>query len=361
MPEQFGEKSHEPTPQRRQQAREQGQVAKSQDLTSAVVLIGSLLILMYSGGAIATFLSEFARRQLGGQVWLRADSTIAIDQGRLLLAGLGRALLPVFGWLLLLAVAINVSQVGFLFLPQKLAFDVSRIDPLKGLKRLFSMSNAVRLTFGIFKILVIAIVAVWSLWGQRDTIMDMGTLDVQQIALFVTQIIIWTGLKIGAALLVLAIFDFGFQRWKHDQDLRMTSQEVREEIKTLQGDPQLIARRRAVQRQLAMNRLGSEVPKADVVITNPTELAVAVRYDLQEMVAPLVVAKGAGVVAQRIRRLALENDIPVVERKELAQILYKDVDISQPIPVEQYAAIAEVLRYVYQLKGKSLPTMPKAA
>ena len=158
-----------------------------------------------------------------------------------------------------------------------------------------------------------------------------------------------------AVLLILAIFDYGFQRWKHEQDLRMTTQEVREEFKMLQGDPHIIARRRQVQRQLVMNRLKTAVPKADVVVTNPTELAVAIQYDPATMEAPIVVAKGAGVMAQQIRRLALEHNIPVLERKPLAQALYKHVDLNKPIPTDQYAAVAEILRYVYQLQGKTLP------
>ena len=139
----------------------------------------------------------------------------------------------------------------------------------------------------------------------------------------------------------------------------MTHQEVRDEMKKLQGDPQIIARRRAVQRQMVLNRIKSAVPKADVVVTNPTELAVAIQYDPEKMAAPIVVAKGAGVLAQRIRRLALENNIPIVERKPLAQLLYKDVDIGKPVPTESYAAVAEVLAYVYQLKGKKLPMPPR--
>jgi len=141
----------------------------------------------------------------------------------------------------------------------------------------------------------------------------------------------------------------------------MTTQEVREEMKTLQGDPQIIARRRAVQRQLVLNRIGTAVPKADVVVTNPTELAIAIQYDHESMDAPIVVAKGAGTVAQKIRRLALENSVPVVERKELARALYKTVEIGKPIPADQYAAMAEVLRYVYELKGKTLPGADQAA
>ena len=163
------------------------------------------------------------------------------------------------------------------------------------------------------------------------------------------------------ALVLLALLDYGLQRWKHEQDLKMTHQEVREEMKNLQGDPQIVARRRQIQRQMVLNRISSAVPKADVIVTNPTELAVAIQYDPLEMAAPVVVAKGAGVLAQRIRRLALENNIPIVERKPLAQLLYKDVDIGKPVPTESYAAVAEVLAYVYQLKGKKMPTPPRAA
>jgi len=162
-------------------------------------------------------------------------------------------------------------------------------------------------------------------------------------------------------LLVLAVFDYAFQRWKHEQNLKMTTQEVREEMKSLQGDPQVIARRRTVQRQLALNRMGSTVPESDVVVTNPTELAIALRYDPETMLAPIVQAKGAGVVAQKIRRIALEHNIPIVEKKELAQFLYKNVEASEAVPAEQYAAVAEILRYVYELQGKDLPNINPAA
>jgi flagellar biosynthetic protein FlhB len=361
MPEQFGEKSQDATPFRRQQAREQGEVARSQDLASALLLIGALALLLYLGSSVVTFLGELTQRQLSTPTWQAADRDLAVAQWNELMLGLGRVLLPMFGLLLLTAIAVNLGQVGFLFVPQKLAFDLSRIDPLKGASRLFSITNAIRLAFGIFKILVVAAVALWSLWGQRDAIMMLSGLEVPQIALFVVEISLWTCMKIGVALLVLAIFDFAYQRWKHEQDLRMTPQEVREEMKTLQGDPQILARRRAIQRQLVLNRLSAAVPRADVVVTNPTELAIALKYDLDTMAAPVVVAKGAGVVAQRIRRLALENGIPIVERKALAQVLYKQVEVNHAIPAEQYAAMAEVLRYVYQLKGRKLPKLKDAA
>lgn len=355
--EQFGEKQHEATPHRRQQARERGQVARSQDLASAVLLLGALLLMLYLGEGVAGYLGELARQQLGGDAWLRLDQETAVDRWHALLMKLGAATLPLMGLLMLVGVAAHLSQVGLLFLPERLAPDFSRISPLKGMGRLFSVSNAMRLAFGVFKVLIVLGVGVWSLWGDLDRILAVSAMDVPNIAAFVAEITFWTCLKIGIALLLLALLDYGFQRWKHEQDLRMTDQEIREEMKNLQGDPQVIARRRQIQRQLVLNRLSSSIPQADVVVTNPTELAVAIRYEMESMPAPVVVAKGAGVLAQRIRRLALENNIPIVERKELARALYQGVDVNDAIPAEQYAAVAEVLRYVYQLKGQSLPTM----
>jgi len=355
MAEQFGEKSQEATPHRRQKAREEGQVAKSQDLSSAVLLLGALAILLYWGGAVCDLLGRLAQRQLGGPAWITIDSQFAVSQWHGMTLEVAKILGPIFALLVIVAVLANVLQTGILFVPKKLALDFNRINPIAGLKRTFSLTSVMRLLFGIFKIAVVAAVAAWSVSGDYDTILSLATLELPQVAAFIGKVTLWTCGKIALALLVLAVIEFAYQRWKYEQDLRMTSQEVREEFKQTQGDPQIIARRRMVQRQLVLNRLSSAVPKADVIVTNPTELAIALQYDPQTMVAPLVVAKGAGVVAQRIRRLGLENGVPIVERKELAQTLYKHVEVNQAIPREQYAAVAEVLRYVYELKGESPP------
>jgi len=259
------------------------------------------------------------------------------------------------GAVLLAAVAVNVLQVGFLFLPAKLALDITRLDPIKGLGRLVSLQSVMRLAFGVFKIAVIAAVALASLYSQRELILGLTALAIPQAAYYVVHILLWTSIKIAIALFILALLDYAFQKWKHEQDLRMTTQEAREEMKNLEGNPLVLARRRQVQRELAKQRLEGAVPKADVVVTNPTELAVAIQYDPATMAAPVVVAKGAGVLAQRIRQLALEKGIPVVERKPLAQALYRQVEINQPVPEDKSAAVAEVLAYVYQLKGKAIP------
>jgi flagellar biosynthetic protein FlhB len=267
-------------------------------------------------------------------------------------------MLIILGLMVVASVLASVMQVGFLFVPERIAPDFSRIDPLQGWRRLVSLTSAVRLAFGIVKVLVIATVTGYCLRKQWPEILAIGAHETAEIAAFVVEITLWTALKIALALLVLAVLDYAYHWWKQEQDLRMTHQEMREELKDFQGDPQIVARRRAVQRQLVLHRLADTVPKADVVITNPTELAIAIQYTPEEMAAPIVLAKGAGSIADRIRRLALEHNIPIVEKKPLAQALYREVDINQAIPDRMYAAVAEVLAYVYQLKGK---TLPKAA
>ncbi len=355
MAEQTGDKSHDATPHRRQQAREEGQAAQSQDLASALLLLGSLLVLMFAGANLVEFAGRLLASHLGGDAWLSADRDFAIVRLTDTMRGLAGAIAPILGFAVLLGVGVHLMQVGFMVVPNKLAPDFSQINPLSGFRRIFSLTGTVRLGFGIFKIAVVGAVAFVSLYHRREELLGIALLEVPQIAMFTWSICLWTSLKIGLALLVLGILDYGYQWWNHEQDLRMTQQEVREEMRNLQGDPQVIARRKQVQRQLSMQRLSSSVPKADVVITNPTELAIAVQYEPETMNAPIVVAKGAGILAARIRKLALENGIPIIEKKPLAQALYKDVDLNQPIPDQLYAAVAEILAYVYQLKGKRVP------
>lgn len=355
MSEEFGEKTHEATPYRRQKAREEGQVVKSQDLASAGMLVAGLLVLWYTGGAMSVFIGRITQDHLGSEAWITIDQQTVVHRLASLGFDLSKSLAPMLGLFFLAAFLVHFGQIGFLYLPGKLALDFERINPLQNYKRIISITSVVHLGLGMLKIGLIAGVAAWSLWGERGRLMNLTDLSSAELGRYLFDVMLWTSLKIGGALLLLAIFDYGFLYWKHEQDLRMTTQEMREEMKSQQGDPQVASRRKAVQRQLVMNRLTSTVPKADVIVTNPTELAIALQYDPETMAAPLVIAKGAGVLAQRIRRLALENNVPVVERKELARTLYANVDLNQAVPAEQYAAVAEVVRYVYQLKGKKLP------
>ncbi len=350
------DKTQEPTPHRRQEARDQGEVARSADLASAVVLVAAVCLLLWLGGSLCAYLVGRTRQQLQTPL-LASDVALIVAQTRELALELGQVFGPLLAALLVLAVSANLFQTGWLFVPNRLAPDLNRINPVTGLQRLFTLAATVQMLMGLLKVAVVAAVAYAALASKWPLILGLSAAEPAQLAPVLADLLLWTTLKISVALLLLAVADYAFQRWKYEQDLRMTPQEVREELKNLQGDPHVIARRKAVQRQLAAHRLKSAVPKAKVVVTNPTELAVALDYDPETMAAPIVVAKGAGLLAQQIRRLALEHGIPLVERKPLAQALYRDVEVGRPIPSQLYTAVAEVLAYVYQLKGGG-PKLP---
>jgi len=360
MAEQSGEKSQEATQHRKDQAREQGQVAYSQDLSSAGLLIVGILLLRTYGESVISTAGAFMRYQLSTVGPLAVDNTNIIAQSQSLIRTLGMSLLPIVGLLALAGVLSSVFQVGFLFVPERLSPDFKRLNPISGLGRILSLAGVMKLGFGMFKVAIVSVVAATVLYLHSDEVLFASALTARELAPFLINLALTTALWVGIALFLLALFDFAYQKWKHNQDLMMTRQEVVDEMKNMQGDPQVLARRRAVQRQMALNRMGDKVPQADVIVTNPTELAIAIQYQPEEMAAPIVVAKGAGVLAQRIRRIALEHNIPVVERKPLARQLYKEVDPGHPVPDESYAAVAEVLAYVYQLQGKKAP-LPRAA
>jgi flagellar biosynthetic protein FlhB len=246
----------------------------------------------------------------------------------------------------------NIAQIGFEIHTEPLAPKFSKLNPLAGLKRIFSLRGLVEMLKSLAKIAFIAVIAGSVVSGylpQFPTLVrgDLGTIwDFTQTAAF--QIMLYVCL----AMMALAALDYAYQRWQHEQSLKMTKQEIKDERKQSEGDPQIKARIRSLQRQAAYHRMIAEVPLADVVITNPTHLAVALRFDPAEMAAPRVVAKGADHVAQRIRDIAREHGVPLVENPPLAQALHRMADVGDPIPVELYRAVAEVLAYVYRLKGR---------
>ncbi|WP_153557701.1 flagellar biosynthesis protein FlhB [Roseimaritima sediminicola] len=355
MADSAGEKKHSASEQRRRKAREDGQVVKSQDLTSAAMLMAAVLALYWFGRETVDKLAANLVQTLSGGPALAVTPHEATSNLTAIALRLGWIVMPLLLVMFVAGIVINITQVGLLLSTKKLMPQFSHINPFAGLKRMFSLQGVMRLGFGIFKILVIACIAVFSIMRQQDAILGIAAMDMPMVAKTLFDCLFDTSLWIAAALLLLALLEYAYQWWKHEEDLKMTDQEVRDEMKESEGDPQMKARRRQIQRQLAMQQVASEVPGADVVVTNPTELAIAIKYDPAEMAAPQVVAKGAGTVAQKIRRLALEHGVPIVERKPLAQVLYKTVDVGGSIPLEQYQAVAEVLRYVYQLQGKSIP------
>jgi flagellar biosynthesis protein FlhB len=343
------DKSQPATPHRRQLARENGQVAQSTDLASAGLLVAGLMVLFALGGQLVEFFARLAQLQLGGESWLEVDSSFIVSHAHAVLLELAQSLAPMLGLILLAAVLTHVLQTSFLWSPDRLTPDIERINPLSGFQRLFSLSSGVRLSMGLFKVLMASLVAFWSLYHRRDEILGVAALDLPQIAAFVVDIIFWTSLKIGLALLTLGVLDYAYQRWKYEQDLRMTPQEVREEMKNLHGDPQVTSRRRQVQRQLATNRSSVVVDKADIIVTDSAGLAVAIQYDAATMDAPMVLAKGTGAAADRIRRMGQDFKIPVLQRDALAQMLWKGAEVNRPIPETAYKTVAEMLADAAQL------------
>jgi len=361
MNEEGGDKTHEATPHRREEALKEGQVARSQDLPAALVLLAAVILLMKLGPKIVDLFAAFTNYSLREPFLLIAENT---ENGGLFnsviahyfgttLSFLGPMSL-FFGVLLLVAVGANLGQVGFLWLPQKLAINPSHLDPIKGFGRIFSMQSIMRLVMGIVKIIICAAVAYYALRNEILTILSLTGLEEPQIGAYMVQTLLMVALKIAVALVILAILDYMYQRWKYNQDLRMTTEEMRRETKEMLGDPQILMKRRQIQRELAQaQRSAQGASDATVVVTNPTHLAVAIKFDPKTMHVPIVVAKGAEYWAQEIRRIALKHGIPLVEKKPLAQSLYKTVEVGQPIREEHFKPVIEILKYVYELKGRT--------
>jgi flagellar biosynthetic protein FlhB len=248
----------------------------------------------------------------------------------------------------------NILQVGFIFSSEAIAPKFSKIDPIKGIQRLFSLQSAMELIKNILKMIIVGAVAFLTIKSESDMILPLMNFNVRDIFICMCKVsfkILYTTCWV---LIVLAVLDFAYQKWEHAKKLKMSKQEVKEEYKQTEGDPLVKGRIKRIQREMARKRMMAAVPKADVVITNPTHLAVALRYDPETMNAPVVIAKGADFIAGKIREIAVKSDVPLVENKVVAQVLYRMVAIEQAIPENLYKAVAEILAYVYSLKQKRI-------
>jgi flagellar biosynthetic protein FlhB len=261
-------------------------------------------------------------------------------------------IIPVCLTLMVVALIVSLAQVGFLFTFHPITPDLQKLDPLSGFFRIFSMESLFKLAISLFKVGLLGIVSYVTIKNRMGLILNITDLDYIQIGSIACSLIFMLGIRLGLILFILAIIDYVYTRFKNEKQMRMSKQELKEELRRMEGDPLVKERRRRVARQLASQRMQLAVPKADVIVTNPTELAIALKYDSQTMAAPKVVAKGAGFVAAKIRQIAIQNRIPIIERKPLAQALYKTVEIGQEIPPSFYKAVAEILAYVYELTGK---------
>jgi flagellar biosynthetic protein FlhB len=352
MAEDAGDKTEAPTPRRRQEAREQGNIARSPDLTAAVLLIGTMMLLHYTGGplvgALKALLTETLSPASLGDVTLPSPVQMFIR----ITLGVAVAMAPLMGGVMLLAVAVNIAQVGFQLNTKKLEPNLGGLNPLKGLGKMFGGTSAMSLAMSLLKLALVATVAYSAVHGRLHQIIAVQQLTYMQIFGLGMEITYSIAIRIGVLLLVLAVIDYVYQRIRIERELRMTKQEVKEEMRRMDGDPLIKQRRRQLAQQMAQKKLKKDVPTADVIVTNPTHYAVALKYDADSMNAPRVVAKGGDYMAKRIREIAIEHGIPILERPPLARSLYRLCEVGQEIPEQFYSAVAEILAYVYELSGK---------
>lgn len=346
------EKTEEATPKRREEARNKGQIAKSVELVAASSLLGSYVLLQMMGPTMAGRVLSFARNlweQGPHQDWSEAGVHMLLVNV-LIVAAIVVA--PVLAATAVAGVVGNVLQVGFLFTLEPLVPSFDRLNPISGLKRVFSRRALAEMAKSILKMGIIGYVAYQTVAGDLNSFPVLLGLEMPQVVTFLTNLVSRLLLRVGLSMLVLALADFFYQRWEYEQSLRMSKQELKEEFKQQDGNPEIRGKIRQKQRELARGRMMQDVAKADVVVTNPTHYAVALAYKADNMAAPTLLAKGQGLIALRIRELAKENDIPIVENKPLARELHRLVDVGQEVPGELFQAVAEVLAFVYQLKQK---------
>ncbi len=356
MPEDFDDKTEAPTPRRREEARERGQVVRSPDLTAAVALLGAMIALNYFGPPMLRDMYRLLKTMLS---YSAPDAVTPASMKSLSMLGLyalAQMAGPLCLVLMFIAILITFAQVGILFTFHPLQPSLNKINPIAGFSRMFSTESLVKMAISLLKVGIIGFIAYLTIRDRITEIINISALDQWQMTALTGELMFMLGVRMAVVLLILAIFDYAYMRFAHEKKLRMSKQELKEELRRMEGDPLVKERRKRVARQLAMQRMQYAVPKADVVITNPTELAIALKYDSASMSAPKVVAKGAGYFAARIRQIAIQHRVPIIERKPLAQALYKTVEIGQEIPPSFYKAVAEILAYVYELTGKTTPT-----
>jgi flagellar biosynthetic protein FlhB len=348
------ERTEQASPRRREEARKKGQVARSQEFSSVAVLAAGLVFFYFGSSSMVSRIMDLMKnllRDAGATSLENASSVQSLLVGLMI-----DSFFIIFPFLVAVIAAgllANYFQVGFMFSAEPLTPDLSKIDPIKGFQRLFSLRAFAELVKNILKIAVISVVVYLTLRSEAMTTLMLADRSIWDIMACVGDISFKIIFRTCWVLLFLAALDYLYQRWEFEKSLRMTKQEVKDEHKQTEGDPLVKARIRRIQREIARRRMMAKVPKADVVITNPDHLAVALKYEAKKMSTPVVVAKGAGETAEKIRKIARENGVPVLENKPLARALFKLVKVNGAVPEQLYRLVAEVLAYVYSLRKRA--------
>ncbi|MDP8241017.1 MAG: flagellar biosynthesis protein FlhB [Candidatus Hatepunaea meridiana] len=344
------DKTEAPSPHRREKAKDEGNVARSMDLNSVAVMLAGIIAIQFNAEKLFKSLSDFMISTF------RDASIIDITPDSLPLQVLqamkylAPGIVPILLILLLAGIGINYAQVGVIFAKKALIPKFDRVSPLKGFKRLFSLRSLVELLKGLLKIGIVGIIGFSVLNRHLTDYWILSNTTAGQTITFIGQVFFEMSLKIGMALLALALLDFAYQKWEFEKNLKMTKEEVKEEQKQYEGNPELKARIRSLQKQAARRRMMAAVPDATVVVTNPTTIAIALKYaPMKKEDAPMVVAKGKRKIADKIKEIALLNDVPIIENKPLARSLFDTTEPGMEIPIIYYQAVAEILAQVYQL------------
>lgn len=346
------EKTEQATSKRRQNAREKGQVTKSRELASVAVLGACLVYFYFDASDLTARLMALMKTSLRKS----GQTNISIDTIQPLLTDLvfqTFALLAPFLLVALIAgLMINILQVGILFSAEAITPKYSKIDPVKGFQRLFSLRSLVELVKNILKMVIVGFVAYLTVRGEAQNLLPLVDFGVWDILGYLGRVSFKILYSTCWVLVILAILDYGYQKWEHERSLKMSMKEIKEENKESEGDPLVKGRIKKLQREMARKRMMAAVPKADVVITNPTHFAVAIRYEPETMNAPCVIAKGADFLAEKIKEIARKSGVPVIENRLVAQVLYKVTPVDHAVPENLYKAIAEILAHIYSLKQK---------
>jgi len=346
------EKTEQPTPRRLEKARNEGQVAKSTEIPSTLILLTSLGVFLFGGSWMFWHLSDFMGGIFRNAGTLRLDSASLQPFISQVFDYLLLILIPLMSAVFVAGIAGNLIQFGFLLTSKPFTPKISKFNPVTGLKKLLSLKSLAEVVKALAKFSFIGGIAYLLVRSDMENFPGLMQLSVSEILSFIGNVSFKICFYVCMALIVMSIIDFIFQKWQHEKGLRMTKQEVKDEAKQSEGDPKVKSKIKQIQMETARRRMMEQVPEADVVITNPTHLAIALKYEHEKMAAPQVIAKGADFIAQRIKQIAEENNIPIVEHKSLAQTLFKLVDLGDYIPIKLYRAVAEVLAYVYRMKEK---------
>ncbi|HHY74640.1 MAG TPA: flagellar biosynthesis protein FlhB [Bacillus bacterium] len=347
-----GEKTEKATPKKREDARKKGQVAKSKDVSAALTLFFVFLLLLFMGGLLkGQMLAMISKTLKEYMLWDVTEANIHhmfIDYSIKAVYFVA----PIMGLVVIIGVAANYIQFGFLFSPEAIKFKLSKLNPITGAKRIFSIRAIVELFKSILKISVVGTGAFIVLWLNFDKVLLLSQKSVGASLALIGYITVQMGLVVSILLMILAVFDFSYQKYEHEKSLRMSKQDIKDEYKNMEGDPKIKSKIKEKQRQMAMQRMMQEIPNADVVITNPTHYAVVLKYDETKADAPIVIAKGVDYIALKIKQIAKHHDIIAIENRPLARALYAQAEIGDVIPEQFFKAVAEILAYVYRLKRK---------